>query len=90
MDYYTIGLTLATGIFMLSFLITGYRLLVGPNSLDRVVALDATGAMIQCSLAVYICWTIDTTVSNAMMVVALLGFIGTVALTRFRKRDDAS
>ncbi|MDO4686259.1 MAG: monovalent cation/H+ antiporter complex subunit F [Corynebacterium sp.] len=90
MDYYTIGLALATGIFMLSFLITGYRLLVGPNSLDRLVALDATAAMIQCALAVYICWTIDTTVSNAMMVVALLGFIGTVALTRFRKRDDAS
>lgn len=73
--------------FCAAFLINGYRLLAGPSSLDRLLSLDATIAMIQCALAVYICWTLDTTVSNAMLVVALLGFIGSVAVTRFRKKD---
>lgn len=73
--------------FGIAFLINGYRLLKGPSSLDRLLTLDATVAMIQCALAVYICWTLDTTVSNAMLVVALLGFIGTISVTKFRKQD---
>ncbi|WP_425265819.1 monovalent cation/H+ antiporter complex subunit F [Corynebacterium ciconiae] len=63
------------------------RILVGPNSLDRLLSFDAIVAMSQAGLALYICYTLDTTVSNAMMVLALLGFISTVAVTRFRKRD---
>lgn len=86
--YHTL-LLVAAGIFAASFLITGYRLIVGPNSLDRLITLDAVVAMIQCALAVYICFSIDTTVTGAMMVVALLGFISTVAATRFRKKDGA-
>ena len=50
--------------------------------------MDGLVAMFQCALATYICWTLDTTVSNAMLVVALLGFISTVSVTRFRKRDS--
>lgn len=84
---YHVCLAVAMVGFTAAFLINGYRLLVGPNSLDRLLSLDATIAMIQCSLALYICWTLDTTVSNAMMVVALLGFISSVAITRFRKKD---
>lgn len=84
---YNAVLTAAAIGFAIAFLINGYRLLAGPNSIDRLLSLDATVAMIQCVLALYICWTLDTTVSNAMMVVALLGFISSVAVTRYRKRD---
>lgn len=84
---YNLFLTIAACGFAVAFFINGYRLLAGPNSLDRLLSLDATVAMIQCALALYICWTLDTTVSNAMMVVALLGFISSVAVTRFRKKD---
>lgn len=71
----------------LAFLLTAYRIIVGPNSLDRLLGLDGMVAMIQCGLAGYICWTLDTTVSGAMIVIALLGFISSVAVARFRKRD---
>ncbi|AKK04014.1 monovalent cation/H+ antiporter complex subunit F [Corynebacterium epidermidicanis] len=86
---YELLLQVATIIFAVAFLINGYRLLAGPNSLDRLLSLDATVAMIQCALAVYICWSLDTTVAYAMLVVALLGFIGSVSVTKFRKADDA-
>ena len=82
-------LTVAEVLFFASFLLTSWRILAGPNSLDRVVGLDGLVAMMQCALAVYICWTLDTTVSNAMLVVALLGFISSVSVARFRKRDGS-
>ena len=60
---------------------------MGPNSLDRIVGMDGFVAIFQCALATYICWSLDSTVVNAMLVVALLGFISTVSVTRFRRRD---
>ncbi|MBI9001019.1 monovalent cation/H+ antiporter complex subunit F [Corynebacterium sp. CCM 9185] len=86
---YNTLLLVPASLLAVAFIVTGWRMLVGPNSLDRVLSLDAVVAMIQCALAVYVCWTLDTTVTNAMIVVALLGFISTVAITRFRKRDGA-
>ncbi|KQB83207.1 monovalent cation/H+ antiporter complex subunit F [Corynebacterium oculi] len=82
-------LMVAAALFCASFLLTSWRILAGPNSLDRVVGLDGLVAMMQCTLAVYICWTLDTTVSNAMLVIALLGFISSVSVARFRKRDGS-
>ena len=80
--------SIAAAMVVISFLLTTWRIVKGPNSMDRLVGMDGFVAMFQCAVAVYICWTLDTTVSNAMLVVALLGFISTVSVTRFRKRDN--
>lgn len=85
---YNALLSVAAAMFVASFLLTTWRIVKGPNSMDRLVGMDGFVAMFQCAMAVYICWTLDTTVSNAMLVVALLGFISTVSVTRFRKRDN--
>ncbi|EEI26007.1 monovalent cation/H+ antiporter complex subunit F [Corynebacterium glucuronolyticum] len=85
---YHILLLIAAVMFAVAFLLVGYRMLVGPNSMDRMQALDTTVAILQCALGAYICWSLDTTVVNAMVVLALLGFISSVAVTRFRKRDE--
>jgi len=82
-------LLVAAVMFALSFIIMTWRILVGPNSLDRMLGLDGFIAMLQCALATYICWTLDTTVANAMLVIALLGFIASVSVARFRKRDGS-
>ena len=71
-----------------SVLITVWRIITGPNSLDRLVGMDGFTAMFQCELATYMCWSLDTSVVSAMLVIALLGFISTVSVTRFRKRDN--
>lgn len=86
---YNAILLVAALFFAASFLLTMWAILIGPNSMDRLLGLDGMIAMIQCILATYICWTLDTTVSNAMLVVALLGFISTVSVARFRKRDGS-
>ena len=72
----------------ISVLITVWRIITGPNSLDRLVGMGSFTAMFQCALATYMCWSLDTSVVSAMLVIALLGFISTVSVTRFRKRDN--
>ncbi|MGV0420003.1 monovalent cation/H+ antiporter complex subunit F [Corynebacterium simulans] len=84
---YDILLGVAAGILVVAFLITTWRIITGPNSLDRLVGMDGFVAMFQCAMAAYICWTLNTSVVSTMLVVALLGFISTVSVTRFRKRD---
>lgn len=87
---YTSFLLVAAVFLALGFLIMTFHILVGPNSLDRMIGLDGFIAMLQCALAVYITWTLDTTIANAMLVIALLGFIASVSVARFRKRDGNS
>lgn len=82
-------LLVAAVMFGLAFIIMTWRILVGPNSLDRMLGLDGFIAVLQCALATYICWSLDTTVANAMLVIALLGFISSVSVARFRKRDGS-
>ena len=68
---YNVLLSIAAAMFVISFLLTTWRIVKGPNSMDRLVGMDGFVAMFQCAVAVYICWTLDTTVTNAMLVVAL-------------------
>lgn len=82
-------LLVPAALFTVAFIIMIWRILVGPNSMDRMLGLDGFVAMLQCALATYICWTLDTTVANAMLVIALLGFIASVSVARFRKRDGS-
>ncbi|SDL94328.1 cation:proton antiporter [Corynebacterium sanguinis] len=89
-NLYNIFLGIAAAFLVAGLFIIGWRIVVGPNSLDRVLGNDAFTASLQCVLALYICWTIDTTVVNAMIVIALLGFIASLSVARFRRRDDIS
>ena len=86
---YNSVLAFAAILLVAGFFVTTWRLIIGPNSLDRVIAMDGIVASIQCALATYICWTLDTTVVNVMMVIALLGFIASLSVARFRKRDNS-
>ena len=81
---------IVAGVFLaIGFLVLAWRVIVGPDSMDRVLGNDAITASLQCMLALYICWTLDTTVVNVMMVIALLGFIASLSVARFRKRDGS-
>ena len=86
---YNIFLGIAAAALVVGFFTIAWRVVVGPNSLDRAIGNDAIAASLQCVLALYICWSLDTTVVNAMVVVAMLGFIGSLSVARFRKRDGA-
>ena len=86
---YNVFLGIAAVFIAASFLMLAWRVIVGPDSMDRVLGNDAITASLQCALALYICWTLDTTVVNVMIVIALLGFIASLSVARFRKRDGS-
>lgn len=68
--------------------ITMLRVLAGPGTLDRLVALDTLIALSMCSLAAWAAYSLDSTVVPAVVALALLSFVGTAAIARFRVRDD--
>ena len=86
---YNIFLGVAAVLLAVGFALLAWRVIVGPDSMDRVLGNDAITASLQCTLALYICWTLDTTVVNVMIVIALLGFISSLSVARFRKRDGS-
>ncbi|MGW0005288.1 monovalent cation/H+ antiporter complex subunit F [Nocardia grenadensis] len=69
-------------------LITAYRILAGPDTLDRVIGIDSIIAMAICGLAVWAAYSRDTSVVPAIVALSLVGFLGSAAVTRFRVRDD--
>ncbi len=67
-------------ILVVAGVLTTFRLLDGPNSLDRLVALDTLIALAMCGLAVWAAYTGDTTIVPAIVALSLVGFIGSVSV----------
>ncbi|MEE2031020.1 monovalent cation/H+ antiporter complex subunit F [Rhodococcus chondri] len=84
----SVMLTISGVLLFLAALLIGYRVLAGPNSLDRLVGVDCLLAIAMCGLTVWTVYTRDTTVVPAIVALALVGFIGSVSIARFRVRDE--
>ncbi|MGH3956976.1 monovalent cation/H+ antiporter complex subunit F [Mycobacteroides salmoniphilum] len=69
--------------------VTMYRLLAGPNTLDRLVAVDTLVAVTMCALAAWAAYSLDSTVLYGMVALSLISFLGSVSVTRFRVPDTA-
>ncbi|MBB4856656.1 multicomponent Na+:H+ antiporter subunit F [Mycobacteroides chelonae] len=69
--------------------VTMYRLLAGPNTLDRLVAVDTLVAVTMCALAAWAAYSLDSTVLYGIVALSLISFLGSVSVTRFRVPDTA-
>ncbi|WP_410871106.1 monovalent cation/H+ antiporter complex subunit F [Nocardia sp. A7] len=84
----TIVAIIAAVLLAAAAVITSYRVLAGPSTLDRVVGIDSLMAISASGLAVWAAYSDDTTVIPAIVALALVGFLGSAAVTRFRVSDD--
>ncbi|MEV0295649.1 monovalent cation/H+ antiporter complex subunit F [Nocardia sp. NPDC050710] len=84
----TVVAVIAAVLLTAAAVITSYRILAGPNTLDRVVGIDSLMAIAASGLAVWAAYSDDTTVIPAIVALALVGFLGSAAVSRFRVRDD--
>lgn len=66
---------------------TMFRLLAGPSTLDRLVALDTLIAVTMCGVGTWAAYSLDTTVTYSLAALALISFVGSVSIARFRVRD---
>jgi multicomponent Na+:H+ antiporter subunit F len=62
---------------------TLYRLVRGPTMLDRAVALDVLTAVVMCGIGAGATALGDYSALPVLLVLSLLGFVGSVSLARF-------
>lgn len=82
------ALYFAFGCFGLGLLFCMWRLLVGPDSSDRILALDTMVINVIALLVLYGIWQGTAVYFEASMLVAMVGFVSTVAYCRFVLRGD--
>lgn len=78
--------TLAT--LGLALLIAFVRLLKGPTLPDRIVATDLLGMLVVGLIVVLAGWSGVHATLDAAIVIALIGFLGTVAYATYVERGD--
>ena len=63
------------------------RIVRGPTTLDRIVAVDVLLAIVVCAVAAEAAYTRDATSLPILVVLSILGFIGSVSVARFAPRS---
>jgi multicomponent Na+:H+ antiporter subunit F len=79
-------ITLAT--LGLSLLVAFIRLVKGPTLPDRIVAMDLFGVLVVGLIVVIAGWSGVQATLDAALVIALIGFLGTVAYATYVERGD--
>lgn len=83
---YVIPLCLA--ILGLALLLTVARLIRGPGSVDRILALDTLSVEAIALIVLFGIWTGSGLYFEAALLIAVMGFVSTVALCKFLLRGD--
>jgi multicomponent Na+:H+ antiporter subunit F len=79
--------TIAGVLLITAATITMFRMLAGPSTLDRLVAVDTLIAVTMCGIGTWAAYTLDTTVTYSLAALALISFVGSVSVARFRVPD---
>ncbi|MCR8548174.1 K+/H+ antiporter subunit F [Salipiger sp. P9] len=84
----TYALIFAFACFGFGLLATLWRLLAGPTAADRILALDTMVINFIALLILYGIWRGTAIYFEASMLIAMVGFVSTVAFCRFILRGD--
>ena len=76
------------GMLGLAAALTLVRLLLGPETLDRIVALDVLVLLMVAAAAVYVAFYEDGSNIPLLAAVALLGFVGSASAMRLAERRE--
>lgn len=84
----TIALYITIAMVTLAALLNVYRLIIGPDAPDRVLALD-TLYINAIALIILLGITLGTRMYlEAALLIAVMGFVGTVAMAKYLKRGS--
>jgi multicomponent K+:H+ antiporter subunit F len=84
----SMALAFAIGAVGVAMLLCGWRLLRGPTLTDRVLALDTLYVNVVAFVVLLGLWQGTGLYFEAALLIALLGFVSTVALGRYLQRGD--
>ncbi|WP_437512097.1 monovalent cation/H+ antiporter complex subunit F [Sorangium sp. So ce1099] len=80
-------LLVAIAVVTVAFVVAFIRLLVGPSLPDRVVAMDLMATVGSGGIALYAMVTGHGVLLDAVMVLSLIFFIGTIAFAYYLERQ---
>lgn len=78
----------AIGGFALALLLNAWRLFKGPGVADRILALDTLYINALALLVLLGLWQGTEVYFEAALMIAMLGFVGTVVLSKYLLRGD--
>ncbi|XOZ33403.1 K+/H+ antiporter subunit F [Halomonadaceae bacterium KBTZ08] len=81
-------LPIALALFSLSLLLNLYRLLRGPDIIDRILGLDTLNINAIAVIVLGGIYMDSPLIFEAALLIALMGFVGTVAMTKYLVRGD--
>lgn len=76
------------GAFVLAMLLSAWRLFAGPGLPDRILALDTLSVNALALLVLLGIWLDTQLYFEVALLIALLGFVSTVVLSKFVVRGD--
>lgn len=82
------AIVFAFGCYGLGLLFNLWRVATGPRAADRILALDTMVINVIALLVLYGLWRATPVYFEAAMLVAMVGFVSTVAYCRFVLRGD--
>lgn len=83
----TVGVVVSAVLFTALVLVV-LRIVKGPTTLDRIVAVDVLLAVVMCAIAAEAAYTRDATSLPVLVILSILGFIGSVSVARFRPQSS--
>lgn len=83
-----VAIQIAFGMMIVALALNSWRLLHGPSVLDRVIALDTMYVNTVALLVLLGVSRITTLYFEAAVVIAMLGFVGTIAVCKFLLRGS--
>ncbi len=81
-------LFIALGLFMVAIFLNLYRVIVGPSMPDRAIALDTIGINFLSAIAIVSIVLTTTAFLEAILILGILAFIGTIAFSKYIERGD--
>ena len=81
-------LVVCVGVLGIAAMLLVVRISLGPTMLDRVVALDVLVAVVICGLGLEAAVHRHTTTLPVLVVLSLVGFVGSVSVARFTTGSD--
>lgn len=80
-------LLVAIAVVTVAFVIAFIRLLLGPSLPDRVVAMDLMATVGSAGIALYAMVTNHSVLLDAVLVLSLIFFLGTIAFAHYLERQ---
>jgi multicomponent Na+:H+ antiporter subunit F len=82
------AMTIVMAMLSLALVLAFVRLARGPSLADRVVALELIATISVCVIAAWNVLTAESVYLDVAMVIALVGFLGSVAYARYIQRSS--